>query len=595
MFSDRLTVLIQDLHANSIQIAYYSGFDRSNISRLKNGRRNPSSDSKTIKKLVKGIYLYAKDNEALLRLCKLTGADINSSNEQICNTVSAWLFKDDDNEKITVKKKSGTREKNSNRKNSSSAINSSLNLFCNRFNAVMNIAVLSNVKLSYLINVDPSLISRYRTGERSPKSNPRISGILSQTLYKRIERLDNLEELSKLMQCPVSEVKEESFFNWLYNADSIEATNISAVELLLESINTYDEIPALEPSLPIKDILPPDIARDITQYQGYEGLREAVLRFLSDALENHSPELLLYSDQNLQWIVDDPDFKAKWIALMVKCISSGIHIRIIHNIERGFEEMNTAIVSWMPLYASGMIRSYYNTISCGSRFSHTLFLNPGRECIEACHVIGTEAEGIYFYRSSPLELKFYQAEFEKLLSYSKNLVRISKEDKIDFPSEDTILIKDGLSAVTMSKETLKAYNRGLIPECHEKYSEEFFNLLNSHKIYECIMLSDDYSSNTEDSEQAALIYRSHIKDMIELLEKYPRYHVIILPDIPFRQLRLVVSDGSVTVTRLRGSLLSMNFSHPLLCSAFNTYAKRLIKQNELEREATIDILKKHIE
>ena len=57
---------------------------------------------------------------------------------------------------------------------------------------------------------------------------------------------------------------------------------------------------------------PPHILNDVREiYEGYEGLRAAVLRFLGNAVKSNAKELLLYSDQNMEWMVEDPSFRLK--------------------------------------------------------------------------------------------------------------------------------------------------------------------------------------------------------------------------------------------------------------------------------------------
>ena len=53
---------------------------------------------------------------------------------------------------------------------------------------------------------------------------------------------------------------------------------------------------------------------------------------------------------------------------MEACIRGGVRIRIIHNIDRGLEEMTAAIRGWLPLYMSGRIEGFYSTRPGGSRF-----------------------------------------------------------------------------------------------------------------------------------------------------------------------------------------------------------------------------------
>lgn len=168
-------------------------------------------------------------------------------------------------------------------------------------------------------------------------------------------------------------------------------------------------------------------------YFGTEGLRSAVLRFLTEALQGNAQQLLLYSDEEQGWMTEDAAYLKKWAALMTACVRNGTQIRIIHNVDRDLGEMIAAIKSWLPLYTLGRIDSRYSTLLRGERFFHTVFLWPGRACIKAAGVRGTQAEGIYHYYSGQRELEICGQEYRRLLENTRPLMKTAAVD----PGEET--------------------------------------------------------------------------------------------------------------------------------------------------------------
>ena len=75
-------------------------------------------------------------------------------------------------------------------------------VFAERLGVSMNIAGLSNAHLSKILNIDPSLISRYRSGERRPKKSSDLLMPLCQTLYRYILSNKKADELSSVMNIP---------------------------------------------------------------------------------------------------------------------------------------------------------------------------------------------------------------------------------------------------------------------------------------------------------------------------------------------------------------------------------------------------------
>ena len=59
MLTKRLNELLETLNATGAEIANKAGFDRTNISRIKSGKRVPHPDSVTADKLINGILLFA--------------------------------------------------------------------------------------------------------------------------------------------------------------------------------------------------------------------------------------------------------------------------------------------------------------------------------------------------------------------------------------------------------------------------------------------------------------------------------------------------------------------------------------------------------
>ena len=92
MFSEKLDAAITALGANNSQIAEASGFDRSNISRLRNGKRDISPKSRTTGNVIDGLYLYARDSHSLDKLCALIGISPDSSYDEIRLRLHAWFF-----------------------------------------------------------------------------------------------------------------------------------------------------------------------------------------------------------------------------------------------------------------------------------------------------------------------------------------------------------------------------------------------------------------------------------------------------------------------------------------------------------------------
>ncbi|MCR5323672.1 MAG: helix-turn-helix domain-containing protein [Lachnospiraceae bacterium] len=297
--------------------------------------------------------------------------------------------------------------------------------FNKRFELAMQLAGMSNIKLSKLVNVDASLISRYRSGGRTPRSNSDIIVRIGEALWQNIIKNQAVSKLLTYTGSDRENATEEEFFRWLFGLDSHRDVEISAAVRLLKMIDSY--------SVPEhKDQVSGDRSKlyemssvSKRTYRGFKGLQESVICFLINVIRAGSKEICLYSDQDMDWMISDNAFLLKWAALMEECVKNGIHIRIIHNIDRNLDEMIEAIGMWLPLYMSGMIEPYFCKKPKDSRFSNTIFLCPDNFCIEASHVIGTESEGFYYFREDKAHLALAKQSFDKLMENTESLITFS--------------------------------------------------------------------------------------------------------------------------------------------------------------------------
>lgn len=197
----------------------------------------------------------------------------------------------------------------------------------------------------------------------------------------------------------------------------------------------------------------PSQAFEITMYRGNEGLRTAVIRFLQEVIAQSATDIWLYSDASTDWMNEDLNFLKVWASLMSECIRKNVHIHIVHNLNRGIDEMTAAIGSWLPLYMSCMLDSYYCTEKNNSSFTNTIFFCPGVSCITASHIRGSEANGIIHYYSEPEILSYYDEAFQIFMKKNRPLIRVYQPLPVRLEANKKILTHDTLYIRDKNSET----------------------------------------------------------------------------------------------------------------------------------------------
>ncbi len=454
MLKNKITYLIELLSADSRQLAMYSDFSESVVSRLKTGARQPDKDSRTISKLVRGAYLCSEDKGRLDALCLAIGcADGDRDIKTVCTALTDWLF--------------DGREVDSFAADSSSAGGENGSVFGRKLGILMELAELSNSRLSKAVNVDPSYISRLRAGGRQIKRSNKLPKRICDILAARLIEKDCLNELSMMISLPVgsfgTEELSDRLLRWLSERDSPD--DLIIVRQFIRSLENFPAQFEL-PELPIDDKC---VFSD--SYFGTEGLRQAVVRFLCQALRNESRELMLYSDAGLEWLGNN--FLTRWTALMTACIKKNTRIKIIHNVDRNACELLTAITDWLPLYMTGLIEPYYCVRKQGERFGCTIFLDPGSACVESFCVKSIESSAEYSYITDPEGLENCRRNFDALLSDSLPLIKISPA-----PQQ----MQGNCSVLNMGKIQICLSNRSVIVN---KLSEPFMSFSATHPLVCC--------------------------------------------------------------------------------------------------------------
>lgn len=591
MLSERISTLYALLQCNNTDIAHFSGCSSANISRLKSGYRVPNPKSKTIALFAEGVYAYADYENILDSLAKLC-ASKDTSRESLIPALVSWLYEADESfTSITAAEPKSKRTKAMQRKK-----------FGERLDRAATLLELSNSQLSTLLNIDSSLVSRYRSGIYSPHGNDQVQEKLSLILVDRAVHMGKADELASL--CGTDSLDSESISHWLYELTD-EDTTVFA-QMLLRSLDSFSPIQGLSsmekepPTVEISD-----------RYWETEGLRSAVIRFLSDAA-NEGGELVLYSDEPMDWMTDDPDFFMLWASLMIHCVKRGVHIRIIHNLNRGAKEMVSAISGWFPLYISGMVEPYVLTRDMNPRFCHTCFLRLKSSCILGFYPSGAGRYRWYDFITDQKCLDALEAESETMLSsaipFLKTYTELMSEEFRSFCMEQTgprdyllsvppvftmpgELLSEILTRKKLSEkrrfEVLAIY--GILRDSFlETLKKEQVNLLlyppSDDDVHHANFYLDLMDINID---YTAEEYSRHLKALSLLVEKEKNFHLTLLPQSPFSGIQLLAMKGSVAVTRSQKPLAAFVFMNESLGRSVSDYMRALIEQNSTDRAATI--------
>lgn len=137
------------------------------------------------------------------------------------------------------------------------------------------------------------------------------------------------------------------------------------------------------------------------------------------------------SDMPMEGMAKDMDFNKKWMLGIAMMLKKGLHLNVIHNIDRPMKEMMLGLESWIPLYMTGQVSPYYlkgrhNNVYCHFNYVSGQAALTG-ECIQGFH-----NDGKYYLTKNGEEITYYKKKTAHLLAKAQPLMEIYRNDSANY-------------------------------------------------------------------------------------------------------------------------------------------------------------------
>ena len=215
-----------------------------------------------------------------------------------------------------------------------------------RLKILMKLFKISNNDLALLLQVDVSLVSKWRTGVRNMTSNPEY-------VRKLVAYMINLDKKSGYKKCREllsGEYQLENncsendmallLFDWIRNP-KMQSEKESILEEMLKS-KTLTKI------------------EQMYFWDGKKGRREAVKYFTRYAIScAPGAEIISYTTESNQWFHEDKGFLEEWKSMIHEFFDKGNIMKIIHPMNRNYHDIAASMAKWLPLHMSCEVKGYY--------------------------------------------------------------------------------------------------------------------------------------------------------------------------------------------------------------------------------------------
>ncbi|WP_455503440.1 hypothetical protein [Blautia sp.] len=392
-FQDCLNSYIEELRCSGKELAANSGISETIISRYRKGERVPAADSEYLKKLSAGIAKTAQ---------KKGKPEIKE--EDVYQTLLEHLPKE--NTEI---------------------------FYYEKFDLLLKELEINVSKMAAALHYDASYISKIRTGKRAPSDPAAFAENVCGYVVRNCIGEEELKKAAALTGGTAEQLEnQEAYFqtlqNWLCLADFEKTDYISSFLQKMDEFNLDDYIRAIHfdsfkiPKVPFQ--LP--VSR---HYYGLKEMREGELDFLKHTVLSKSMEPLhLCSDMPVEDMAQDEEFARKYMFGLAMVLKKGLHIHIIHEVERPMKDMMLGLENWIPLYMTGQISPYYLKGIQNKVYSH-LHYSSGQAAMTGDCISGHHENAHYYLTSHKEEVERCRKNTEYLLKKASPLMDIYREEK----------------------------------------------------------------------------------------------------------------------------------------------------------------------
>lgn len=585
-FSELLNQYMNLLGCTGQELAEHSGMSSSVISRYRSGEREPHPDSEAVRTLASAISALSSEKSAEI----LSEADILSAFQEALLSKSRIY-----------------------------------DTFLHRFDVLYQALNLNMKDIAAFTNFDTSFLYRIKSGERRTSDLPALCDKLAKYLTVSASSEADRKKIAELTGTDISASSDsdsfyEAIYHWLLPAHENTAsapassaspagTDMSQFLSKLDEFDLEDYIRVIHfdeikvPTLPVH--LPAT-----RNYYGISKMREGELDFFKLTVTSRSSEpIFMCSDMPMSDMAESNDFNKKWMFAIACAIKKGLHLNIIHSLNRPFEELMLGLEAWIPIYMTGQVSPYYIPNHVPHVYHHLNYVSGVAalcgECIEDSHI-----DGKYTLTNNKEELAYYHKKAKHILSHAKPLMEIFDRPRLEdyqaflqkdaeMPGERENLLSS-LPIYTISEGLLdKILSANHIGSSDAQYIRSYWASevrRMQQKLSSCI-ITDEIALPDEENYaehpmvlsvsgcffETPILYSyedmtAHLEETQHYAETHGNYHLRLSEISAFRNIQIeILKDRYVIVSKIKSPSIHFVIKHPMLVNALQNFTVPVVE------------------
>ncbi|MGN0337990.1 MAG: helix-turn-helix domain-containing protein [Lachnospiraceae bacterium] len=569
-FKDYLNRYMDMLGCSAKELAEACDLSAAVISRYRTGEREPAPSSEQLEKLVSG---------------------------------TAILFESKGMTDMSAEKIRAELEDSLNQKNTT------YEHFVSNFDSLISALNINMKALAAASSFDVSYLYRVRSGQRHPSDLNAFCSNLSRYIVSHHSSPADKKIVASLTGCTPEQLQTDTDYlnqiqHWLcHGAVTHTASDMEQFLNNLDSFNLdeyireihFDELKV--PTVPFQIYSP-------RSYYGIEEMRKGELDFFKHTVLSKSMEpIFMCSDMPMSDMAQDMEFNRKWMFGIAMSLKKGLHLNIIHHIDRPFHEMMLGLESWIPIYMTGQV-SPYHLPNVSTQIYHHFNYVSGTVALTGECISGHHDHGKYYLTNNREEVSYYKQKAADLLAKAQPLMEIFRSDSVKAfgAYQESELCETGsrhnLLSVppvyTMTEELLQqilsrteisvadrdklvqhvSSQRNLIEKTleHTSICDEFATIsreeFDVHPLH--LALADAFYE--ADIPYTYKEYLAHIQLTKDYAEAHPHYKVYTEAKQTFRNIQIHIIEGKlVRISKSRAPVIHFVIRHPKMVQALENF------------------------
>ena len=562
-FSDLLNKYLNEFNCSSKKLSELTNISPSVISRYRSNQRTPELNSIQTQKIIEALTLLSNN--------KYQKEDIE---KEIINS----LKKDDFN----------------------------YDNFSKNLNELINVLKINLKDMSKYTSYDSSHISRIRYSKAKSSEPIEFAKKVTNYITNKYTSPEDIKKLTDILNINDLTNLQDELLMFLINNKNLSTDKIENFLTNLDNFNLNDYIKAIK----FDELKIPNIPFYITKTKNYYGLEEmkkGELDFFKGTALTKNKNVFMCSDMPMEDMAKDIEFGKKWMFGIACMLKKGIHLNIIHNLDRPFNEMMLGLESWIPIYMTGGITPYYfkdiktNIYQNLTYVSDTLALSG--ESINGYH-----SKGKYYLTNNKKEVEYYQEKSKNLLKKASSLMEIYKEKDLfnkflnDYykinetrtrylSSLPLFTISDTLLTSILKRNKLNKTDIDTIINYKNECFINYTNILTTSSITDNIhiLTKEEFKNSPSNLLLSDIFYNkritytyeeylSHLKETETFSKKNHNYKLNKLAYLTFKNITItIVNKKFVIISKEENPTIHFIIRHPKLINAISNF-KPIVKE-----------------